>query len=262
MPRFPSFVKSSRYTDMEKIINKLNSIDISKYKVVDGSILKIIAVVTMLFDHIGMFLLSGIPLEQQPTVAILGRTVTLYFILRKIGRIAFPIYCFLLTEGYIHTHNRFKYGRNLFIFAVLSEIPWNYAHTLTWRYDRQNVFFTLFLGYLGICCFEKFKDNRALQIITVAGLLVITNELNTDYGIKGYALILLIYALRDKKLLYSAIGTGVLNEGVIPLVPFAAIGLYNGKRGFIKNKPLKYAFYLFYPVHLFVLGYIRQKYLA
>ena len=71
-----------------------------------------------------------------------GKGITFYRIVRDIGRCAFPIFCFLIVEEFLHTHDRRKYGRNLLLFALISEIPWNFMFANTWYYaDKQNVFF-------------------------------------------------------------------------------------------------------------------------
>ena len=119
-----------------------------KYRILSGSTLKVIAVVTMLIDHIGAILLSMYQPALKTLFTLFGREYSVYLIFRDIGRVAFPIFCFLLLEGFLHTHDRFRYGMNLFIFSLISEIPWNLMFTNTLRYEKQNVFFTLFLGYL------------------------------------------------------------------------------------------------------------------
>lgn len=235
---------------------------LERFKVIDGSFLKIIAVITMLIDHISMFLLVYMPQSEIVIFKVLNKEYTLYYLMRLIGRSAFPIYAFLITEGYIHTSNRFKYGRNLLIFAFVSELPWNYVHTLSFRFSEQNVFFTLFLGYLGVCLYEKFSENQLLRVFSVLGIFLLTFVVRADYGAKGYALIFLFYALRQSNLLKIVCGPLVLGEGIKPLPAFIPISMYNGKRGFIKAKPLKYAFYVFYPLHLLIIGIIKKKYFS
>ena len=87
----------------------------AKYQVLSGSTLKVLAAATMLIDHTAGALLSKNPVEL---FSIAGRTVTLYMILRTIGRVAVPIFAFLLTEGFMHTRNRKSYGISLFVFAL------------------------------------------------------------------------------------------------------------------------------------------------
>ncbi|MCF2594921.1 hypothetical protein I6E11_14235, partial [Bacteroides caecigallinarum] len=95
-----------------------------------GSFLKLIAIILMCIDHIACFLYPNEWLSNILTT-IGNKDITVYFLMRAIGRMAFPIFSFLIVEGFIHTHNRFKYGRNLLIFALISEIPWNLVHQNT-----------------------------------------------------------------------------------------------------------------------------------
>ena len=113
----------------------------ARFQVLSGSMLKVIACIAMLIDHTGAIVLS----QYQPALTNLfyinGRGISAYRIVRDIGRCAFPIFCFLIVEGFLHTHNRRKYGRNLLLFALISEIPWNYMFVNTCHYaDKQNVF--------------------------------------------------------------------------------------------------------------------------
>ena len=137
-----------------------------KFRVLSGSALKVLAMVIMLIDHTAAFLLVKSAAATR-TLFVLGDTdISIYRIMRDVGRAAFPIFCFLLVEGFVHTHNRFKYGRNLLIFACISEIPWDLVHKGTFfDMSTQNVFFTLFLGYLAFCAVDYYKDNQLMQLI-------------------------------------------------------------------------------------------------
>ena len=90
-----------------------------KYRILSGSALKMIAVITMLIDHIGAVLLSMYQPAQKILFTLFGREYNVYLIFRDIGRAAFPIFCFLLLEGFRHTRSRFRYGRNLLFFALV-----------------------------------------------------------------------------------------------------------------------------------------------
>ena len=125
-----------------------------------GSTLKLIAVITMLIDHIGAFILSDLPAGEIVLLATGDFTFTVYNAFRLVGRTAFPIYCFLIAEGAVHTRNRIRYGCNLLIFACISEIPWDLIHADSLLYERQNVFFTLLFGYLCICVYDLLSDSR------------------------------------------------------------------------------------------------------
>lgn len=93
----------------------VDSVFPEKYRILSGSALKMIAVITMLIDHIGAVLLSMYQPAQKILFTLFGREYTVYLIFRDIGRAAFPIFCFLLLEGFRHTRSRFLYGRNLLL---------------------------------------------------------------------------------------------------------------------------------------------------
>ena len=247
----------------------------AKMQILSGSALKLIAVLIMLNDHIGAFLLSNYPPAKLPFFEIPGYTLRLfgfklfsiaafpvsaYRLSRDIGRIAFPIFCFLITEGFIHTRNRLKYGLNLFLFALISEIPWNYVHANSLRYAKQNVYFTLLIGYLGICAVEYLKKRPWTQVLALLGLLYLSVVLNADYGWRGYVFILLLWALRYEKAAQAIAGSCWLYWEWKACFAFIPINLYNGKRGFIRGTA-KYLFYVFYPLHLLILGLIRFRFI-
>lgn len=112
-------------------------------KGISGSTLKMIAIVTMLIDHIGaavlarLLMVNGLgELDQTNTDAIMqwlsanGALYWMYTVMRMIGRVAFPIFCFLLVEGFLHTHDVKKYAMRLGLFALLSEIPFDLAFSM------------------------------------------------------------------------------------------------------------------------------------
>ena len=122
-----------------------------------GSTLKIIAIIAMAIDHFAAsIILYGILMQQNPS--FLGHPVSMtipwwniYQVMRFIGRIGFPVFCFLLIEGFLHTSSKKKYATRLFLFALVSEFPFDYALFNTpFAPGYQNVFFTLFLGLLTI----------------------------------------------------------------------------------------------------------------
>ena len=154
-----------------------------KKKGISGSTLKMIAIVTMLIDHIGaavlarLLMVNGLgELDQTNTDAIMqwlsanGALYWMYTVMRMIGRVAFPIFCFLLVEGFLHTHDVKKYAMRLGLFALLSEIPFDLAFSSKiLEFNYQNVFFTLFIGLLTMIAYraveEKEEWNQALKVI-------------------------------------------------------------------------------------------------
>ena len=130
--------------------------------------------------------------------------------------------------------------------------------TNTLRYERQNVFFTLFLGYLAFCAIEYFKDKRLIQLLCILGLLVVSIFLKADYGWRGYIFLLIMYYMRNDKPGQAILGSCWLYYEWRACFAFLSINLYNGERGFIHGKAAKYFFYWFYPVHIMGLVILRQ----
>ena len=221
-----------------------NRIFPDKVRVLSGSMLKLIAVVTMLIDHIG--------------AQLLPHDTALYTAARCIGRIAFPIFVFLLIEGFLHTRSRIRYGASLLAFAFISEIPWNLVNSGNWLYRSQNVFFTLFLGYLGLCAMDFFKKYPIVQVGVICALCLAATLINCDYRFLGVIFIILLFALRENEAARPFISI-LLSRPWFVMTSFIPISLYNGKRGFIKGPVLKYIFYAFYPVHLLVLYFIKYR---
>ena len=77
----------------------------------------------------------------------------------------------------------------------------------TWHYKKQNVFFTLFLGYLAFCALEHFRENRTRLFLTLSGLLAVSFFLQADYGWRGFIFLLIMYLLRDDKAPQAIIGS-------------------------------------------------------
>ncbi|MBQ3707611.1 MAG: TraX protein [Clostridia bacterium] len=232
-----------------------------RVRILSGSWLKLFAVITMLIDHAAHFLLE----DSDLVLFSLGsRSIRLYTLMRAVGRSAFPLFCFLLVEGFLHTRDRRKYGGRLLLFCLLSELPWNLVHNGTLLYARQNVFFTLFLGFLGMCTAEAFlEEPERKKRIGLAGilfgLLAAAVLLRADYGAGGFGFILLLYFLREAPLFRAVTGCCLLSSGWKVFPAFAAIALYNGKRGFIKGRAVSLLFYAVYPLHLLVLYWIRSR---
>ena len=128
-----------------------------------GSSLKVIAIVSMTIDHLGLYMLGG----DDPASA----SVT-YHLMRMVGRLAFPIFAFLLVEGYVHTHNIRRYIMNLLMAAIISDIPW----MLLGGYDSHNVMFTLLLGLMAVSFIDRFWRNRIVTL-TVISLIGVTDRL-------------------------------------------------------------------------------------
>ena len=238
-----------------------------------GTALKYIAMATMLADHIGAVLLERIVydrgnLEQVAMLMTSQWGDTLYWLwrmLRTVGRIAFPIYCFLLVEGFLHTRDWRRYWLRMAAFALISEIPFRLAVWNTWAGGSSNVYVELAIGLLvlrGLKQSEGLTQPRraAGMAAVIGGGCLAAVFLKADYDMDGILIISLFYLLREKRIVQVMSG-GILSlleswnmcygAGILSAVP---LYFYNGKKG---QAPWKYAFYWFYPLHLMVLFFIR-----
>lgn len=245
---------------------------------ISSAVLKNIAVVTMLIDHIGAVIVARLLIRnglyeamvnQEAYTAWVGQNGGMYGIymaMRIIGRFAFPIYCFLLVEGFQKTHNVKKYLGRMFLFALISEIPFDLALSgRLWDTEYQNVFFTLFIGLMVIAglrlvdqrlagteTWRKLAGVGLYAVIIVAGS-VLALVLKTDYSFKGILAITVLYLFRSRRKaqVWAGVIVFLLMDGLemIAALSFLLIWFYNGERG----RQNKYFFYFFYPVHLLLL---------
>lgn len=235
---------------------------------INGNALKLIAIVTMFIDHIGAVVIERGVLRDSPTLSLTHIAALwsisfwwrLDLILRLIGRVSFPIFAFLLVEGFLHTKNVKKYGIRLLVFGLLSEIPFDLAVFQTPFYPGyQNVFFTLFLGLLALAGLQKWEYDESLWKSTaVVALCCVTASLiKSDYGAFGVVFVVILYMTREKPWLQTIAGGLAVIWELTAFLAFIPIRLYDGTRG---KKGLKYLFYAFYPLHFLLLYVIRRHF--
>ena len=212
--------------------------------------LKLIACLSMLIDH---------------AAAIFGFALKW----RAIGRLAFPIYCFLLVEGVYHTRSPKKYALRLAFAALISEFAFDFAFYGRCVWQHQNVMLTLLLGVLALEVM-KHCPNLLLKILAVIPFALAADWLNTDYRWYGVALVALFGLARElpgkwpllaagmtvlfcmmpsSTVMILGISVPVQLFGLVSLVPIA---LYSGEK-LTRSKAAQWAFYLFYPVHMVLL---------
>lgn len=211
-------------------------------------VLKLIAIITMFIDHIGYVIFGN------------------FSFFNYIGRIAFPIFAFQISEGYVHTKNFKNYLLRLFIFAIVSQIPFMLFYNILSNAFTLNIFFTLLLGLLSIYIYDKAKY-KTLGILCAILLGFLAEFTHCDYGFYGIAIIFLFYVFKNnfiKASLAFILATTI--KYIIPiikygfysvylyllictLIPILFISFYNGKKG----KDTKYLLYLFYPIHLLLI---------
>jgi len=192
-------------------------------------------------------------------------------VMRCFGRIAFPMFAFLIAEGFHYTHSRRQYLVTLLVFAFVSEIPWLLLNNYC---GGHNVMFTLAVGVIALEVLDKLISRKLLAISLIIILSLIAERYNFDYGWRGVWMIVVFYMFQLRA---NPITDGMSYNltPLFPLYPFfqvlfafplmmhyGAVGallasvvilLYNDERGFIKAKVAKYAFYAFYPAHLLVI---------
>ena len=221
---------------MEKVIAKSG---------ISGSTLKLIAIFTMLIDHT-----AATVILQMINNGIGGQTlIDIYWVMRSIGRMAFPVFCFLLVEGFKYTHSREKYAARMFIFALISEIPFDLAiNNTVLEFKSNNVFFTLLLGLLAITVLDWLKSVDKIEKASSAVKWFFVTLIRC---IVMVSVVYLLSSNRDVAFAVAVILLGLFSGTIEFFALFMLIPLryYNGKRGI----SLKYVFYAFYPVHLFVL---------
>lgn len=219
-----------------------------------GSALKIIAVLSMIADHCAFFLL-------EPDTPI-------YNMLRYFGRIAFPVFAFLIAEGFAHTRSRNRYFFSLLGFALISEIPW---YLLNGADGTHNVMFTLLIGVATLAIFDRLCEHGPLCCFSIMIMCSLAWWTGVDYDWRGILMIALFYILRRQtiepwlsrhnvcfpsqaliQILFTfplMIHYGIAGAILASIVIF----LYDGTRGQIKGAVTKYSFYAFYPLHLLLL---------
>lgn len=212
-------------------------------------LLKIIACITMFTDHVGYLIFHG----------------KLSF-MNYIGRIAFPIFAYQISEGYLHTKNLKKYLLRLLIFAIISQYPYMLFHNLISSSFALNIFFTLLLGLICIIIYDKLS-NKFISLILCTEIAFIAELIHCDYGFWGIAVVLFFYIFKDKKMLMNlsfillvcikyfyrfyiyGFSFKTLWLFIGTLSPLIFINLYNKKQG----RKIKYFLYIFYPVHLLLI---------
>lgn len=211
----------------------------------NGNMLKIIAMITMLIDHIGVIFFPNIT------------------ILRIIGRISFPIYSYLIVEGCKYTHDRKKYFLQMFILGIVFSTVFMVVQHELYLCVLVTFSFSIMLIYLIDYVKKNPKTRLILLIITMLTIWIFNQHFEFDYGFVGVLVPVGSY-LSDNKhtkillfsvlLIFLSISMGYQFQMYCLLsIPF--IILYDGTRGSLN---LKWFFYLFYPVHLVILYFISM----
>lgn len=224
--------------------------------ILSSFVIKIIAIISMTLDH---------------TIKVLGKDISIPLEIWALGRIAFPLFAFLLVEGANHTKNMIKYVTRIGVLAIFSEFIYDLTlHNSLLEFNGQNVLFELFLGLLILWLYKYLegKGKREFIIFPFVFAGFIAEICKFDYGVVGLLCIFFLYIASEKNgwlryvMYFIAICMTLLNVSnqallvlqsysLLALVP---ISLYNGKSGYKFNK---YLFYVFYPTHLYILYLLK-----
>lgn len=227
---------------------------IRKIQILDGTMLKIIAMISMVFDHVGDMFFPGL---MWP---------------RMIGRIAMPLFSFCIAEGYIHTRDKNKYLIRMGIFALVSEVSFDLAFSGRIELSHQNIMLTFFLAIMALRFFDFIRGERntetgkyqvgrtILGCLAVLAMATVALLVKADYTVFAVIGVFLFYVFKDLCWwLRSVPGVAFLSL-TRTMGYYCTTGcsllfllLYYGKKG----KGLKWLFYLFYPGHLLVLYLIK-----
>lgn len=257
---------------------------LSRIRCLSGNMIKVIAIALMFFDHFCKIILTWYSTHTLAAEVEAGMLLPEHmyaydqfvrFTLQPIGKIAFPLFCFMIAEGYFYTHSKQRYFLFMGGFAILTEPIFDIAFFGDWSraegtypffWQYQNVLFTLLLGLFALWLAERVKiccDNKLphvgvviLQLIVACGMAICAELLHTDYGFYGVILIVGFYWTRQNRL-YQILALFViymLCENAVPTLSLVISALillmYNGKRG---KWNMKYFFYVFYPGHILLL---------
>lgn len=231
--------------------------------------LTVVAMLSMFLDHAALTLirngkLYGFDVDLYNNAIMLEDAklwIVLYNVMRIIGRLAFPIFAFLIVEGFRKTSNLFKYILRLLLLALISEIPYDlmvFNEFLTVRcFAIQNVVFTYVIALLMLICIRLSSGLPSLLSVFIAALAVVLAKLlRTDYAIEGILLIYIFYIFRadlNIKCILALIITFLMSiEHYYGTAIFSVffIYFYDGKKGYVDIGRVAY---IFYPLHMLLL---------
>ena len=238
---------------MEKI-KRFEAEKLKKIQIFTGAQLKYIAFLSMLIDHVNNAIVT-------PLLDGSGFLLYLSNIFSILGRIAFPIFVFFIVEGFFKTKNRRKYLLTLILFGVISEVPFDMFTSKTFFNPYwNNMMFTLALCLMTIWIIDFLKEKIKIKvlwyitsiiIVILFGLLAM--GLSLDYDYHAIVAAYIFYIFYDKPLFGAGLGYLSIIKELYSILGFAMTIGYNGKRG----RQYKYLNYLFYPVHILILGILR-----
>ena len=238
------------------MIDRMNGF-CKNFQFLSGAGLKLIAIISMLADHVNKALIYPYLESNHGFLAFISDVFDI------IGRIAFPLFCFMLVEGYFKTRNRKKYLLNLLLFGVISEIPFDMFTTASFfNMNWNNVMFTVALVLVTVWIIDTLKEKmqkrpKALwylvSILIVLVMCIVSMSLSLDYEHHAILIGYFFYLFHDMPVFAIPFGYASMFKEPWALLGFGLTLTYNGERG----KQHKMLYYWFYPVHLLILGLLR-----
>ena len=233
---------------------RFESDKLKKIQIFSGAQLKYIAFISMLIDHVNNALIT-------PLLDGSGFLLYLSNIFSVLGRIAFPIFVFFIVEGFFKTKNRKKYLLTLTVFGVISEVPFDMFTSKTFFNQYwNNMMFTLVLCLITIWVIDSLKEKisnkivwHIVSIVVVAICSAVAMALSLDYDYHAIIVAYLFYIFYDRPVLGAALGYLSIIKELYSFFGFGIVLTYNGERG----RQYKWFNYLFYPVHILILGMLR-----
>lgn len=238
-------------------MERFNNEKLKKIQVLNGAQLKYIAFASMLIDHVN----KAIILPYLEVGSTLSKISSVFDVL---GRIAFPLFSFFIVEGFFRTHSRKKYLLNLLFFAVISEIPYDmFSSKVFLEFRLNNVLFSLALSLISIWILDEFRNKfeeklgKFWILFSIPLLIVmyfVSIFVSGDYDFHAILTAFFFYIFYDKPITSAFFAYISIIKEWWSILGFGLTIMYNGKKG----KQNKIFNYLFYPVHLLLLGLLRM----
>ena len=241
------YQKISRKETTKETEDVTQHMEESPFEIFTSDTIKILACITMLIDHMAIFLVGQ---EQNPG---------LYLLMRLIGRLSFPLFAFLIVQGFMHTRNVRNYILRILAFAVVTEVIYDYAFFGEYVYvGKQNALFTLVIGLLALTGMRHFKDKTGATIGFGLLACAVALFLNSDFTFYGVLMIIFFYFDQFDRIgrIFSILLLNIIMGGLQPAASFALIFTEMYKER--ERKLPKYCFYVFYPLHLLILALLRN----
>ena len=230
------------------------------------NVLKTLACIFMFIDHIGYGVVHNYLIKHAMDIDPARYTTlnNVYEVCKGIGRLAFPIFCFFIVEGFIRTHDVKKYLLRLGIFAAISEVPFDLGlFGSLWKDDHQNILITFFIAILMLLCIRYIEQNvlglsvAVVWFVKICAIIAFSDlafVLHTDYSWKCMLLAAVLYFMRSAGPVSLICGAAATSWEKYAPISFVLLYFYDPS---IRPR-FKYAFYAFYPLNFVIVWLIAK----